>query len=156
MRITQWGEYGIHCAAYIAAQEKLGAVSVSAQDISDSQMIDIQYAQQILQRLRKNNIVKSIRGPHGGYKLSRPASDISLCDLLQAAEGDTFELICEQRPINSTRCTPDSACSLRPVWQKLKTHINGFLQSVKLEELLNDSLGHETPVKISRHSQSGL
>lgn len=155
MRITQWGEYGIHCAAFIALRQKEGAKSVSAQEISESQNIDIQYAQQILQRLRRNDIVQSIRGPQGGYHLSRPPSEVSLKEILQAAEGDTFEIICEAKPINDQRCTPESTCALRPIWQQLKVHINDFLGSISLASLIENTQPSDTPIKISASVQAG-
>lgn len=137
MRITQWGEYGVHCTHYIARQELEGKKSVSAADVAASQNIDLLYAQQILQRLRRNNIVQSIRGPNGGYRLSRPPQEISLFDILKASEGDTFEVICETKPISTERCAPGPSCSLRPIWFKLRDHIDQFLGSYSLLDILN-------------------
>ena len=141
MRITQWGEYGIHCAVFIARKETAGATAVPAADIAADQKIALDYTQQILQRLRKNNIVKSIRGPQGGYKLSRPAKDISLKDILVASEGDTFEVICDSKPIHKDCCAPGAQCNLRAVWRALKEHVDVFLTKYSLDDIVNNTTG---------------
>lgn len=136
MRITQWGEYAAHFCMYLAKNEASGKKSTSAAEIAKSLEIDILYAQQILQRLRKNNIIESIRGPQGGYRLGRPTAEITLKDILVAAEGDTFEIICDTKPINmTTRCTPGSHCALRGIWGELKEHVDAFLVQRTLSEL---------------------
>ena len=135
MRITQWGEYGVLLSSYIAKRDHDGASTVGAAEIARAQDIDIQYAQQILQRLRKGGIIRSERGPSGGYRLCRPASEITLLDILVATEGDSFEVICDSKPINSTRCASQSSCGLRGIWYDLKDHMNVFLRKYTLEEL---------------------
>jgi Rrf2 family protein len=141
MRITQWGEYGIHCAAFIAQKQREGLTAVPANDIAAAQNIALDYTQQILQRLRKANIVKSVRGPQGGYQLARDAKDISLQDLLIAAEGDTFEVICETKPLSNERCAAGAHCNLRPLWFALKDHVNTFLTKYNLQQIVDDTLG---------------
>lgn len=86
MRITQWGEYGVHFCAYIVCKHQEGISSVSASEIAKSQDLDLLYAQQILQRLRRSNLVQSVRGPLGGYKISKSACDITLYDILVPTE----------------------------------------------------------------------
>lgn len=156
MRITQWGEYGLLCSMYIAEQTKKGNDTVGAAEIADSLSIALQYTQQILQRLRKGDIIDSVRGPHGGYKLTRPSTDISVANILTAAEGDTFEVICETKPIDSERCGSDTPCSLRNLWVDLKDHINEFLTAKTLEELIAPQ--NEQPIQIgppcAAHSSS--
>lgn len=159
MHITQWGEYGVHCATFIAQQQRNGAETVRASQIAEAQQIPLDYAQQILQRLRKNSIVKSVRGPQGGYLLSRPAQEITLRDILIAAEGDTFEVICEYKPLSSDRCSPGAAeqCNLRPLWFGLRQHVDEFLMRFTLEDLLTGDhlkrLPETPPVKINPHPQ---
>ena len=148
MRITQWGEYGILCALFLDEKAGSGHKSVSAQEISDSQSIDIQYAQQILQRLRKSGILSSARGSHGGYYLSRPSSEITLYDVLNACEGDTFEVICEHKPINGVNCQTDSLCMLKPIWYGLKNHIDVFLKGITIKDLAKAPVTEENLVQI--------
>ena len=116
MRITKWGECGILCSLYLAQHYKEG--SIGAAEIAKSQGLDLQYTQQILQRLRKGAIIDSMRGPHGGYSLVRPPEEITLKDILYAAEGDTFQIICDYAPIYPTTespgcCSTQENCSLQ-------------------------------------------
>lgn len=150
MRITQWGEYGVHCAVFIAQRAQEGSGTVSAAEISEAQGIDLQYTQQILQRLRRKGIVESVRGPQGGYRLAREAKDINLEDLLVAAEGATFEVICEAKPLSTERCAPNATCNLRQIWHQLRDHINAFLHKISLADLLASAERPDAPIQISK------
>ncbi len=153
MRITQWGEYGVHFSTHIAQREREGTAIVGAAEIAHDQGVDIQYAQQILQRLRRGGIIDSVRGPQGGYKLTRPASEITLLDILVAAEGDTFELICEAKPLGQTRCSAEAFCGLRPIWYDLKDHVNEFLRRYTLEALAAQGAS-EAPIQLGGTAHS--
>ena len=135
MRITQWGEYGILCLLFLDDKTSKGCKSVTAHEISEAQSIDVQYAQQILQRLRKSGILSSSRGSQGGYFLSKSAADITLYDVLNACEGDTFEVICDHKPINKDKCIVDTLCTLKPVWHGLKGHIDKYLKGISIKDL---------------------
>ena len=138
MRITQWGEYGLHFALYLAECHQQGQETVGANEIAESQKIELQYAQQILQRLRRGNIIESVRGPHGGYRLKKPKGDVSIHDIIKAAEGCTFEVICDVRPIYPERCyDPNIVCHLRDFWRELQSRVNEFLSNRQLADLLN-------------------
>lgn len=153
MRITQWGEYGVHCCVFLAQRERSGLSVANANEIAEAQKIDPLYAQQILQRLRRANLIESTRGPQGGYKLSRPATEISLQDILVAAEGDTFEVICDTKPLNLDRCCESATCNLRTVWYDLKTHVDVFLKAKSLEDLafaVPSAPTESAPVQIAR------
>ena len=153
MHITQWGEYGVHCATFIAQRQRQGAEAVRAAEIAESQGIPLDYAQQILQRLRRSAVVKSVRGPQGGYLLGKDPKEITLRDILIAAEGDTFEIICEHKPLNQERCSPTGLCNLRPVWYGLRKHVDEFLMRFTLDDLLTNNhlknLPPEPPVQIN-------
>ncbi|MBN8548083.1 MAG: Rrf2 family transcriptional regulator [Deltaproteobacteria bacterium] len=155
MHITQWGEYGLHCATFIADRQRAGSDAVPAVEIAEAQKIPVDYAQQILQRLRKNSIVKSVRGPQGGYLLSRQPSEITVRDILVASEGETFEVICDSKPLNAERCSPNGQCNLRPLWYGLRKHVDEFLVKYTLEDLLTGShlkdFPQDSTVKINPH-----
>ncbi|HMO17282.1 MAG TPA: Rrf2 family transcriptional regulator [Oligoflexia bacterium] len=135
-RITQWGEYGVHATLFIARRQAEGAKLVSAQEVSDSQSISLNYTQQILVKLREGGIIESERGPKGGYRLSRDPISITLKDILESSEGDTMSIICEARPLDMDRCSPEAECWLRSVWIGLKDSINSYLESITLDSLL--------------------
>lgn len=135
MRITKWGEYGILCSLYLAKQH--GAAPVGAAEIAEAEKIPVQYTQQILQRLRRGNIIESARGPHGGYSLAREPDKITLKQILDATEGDTFQVICHHNPPDTEgRCNPANVCSLRNVWEDLKVSIDAMLSSKTLAHLV--------------------
>ena len=147
MRITQWGEYGILISIHLARQGREGVRVVSAAEIAEAQGIALQYTQQILLRLREGGVVESVRGPRGGFRLARPASELSLLDILLAAEGDTLEIICEQKPLSEARCATDARCLLRPVWYGLRDVVNSYLEAISVESLAEDG-GQQTLVKL--------
>jgi Rrf2 family protein len=142
MRVTKWGECGILCSLYLA--KNFGSGATGAVEIAESQGLDVQYTQQVLQRLRKSGVIESERGPRGGYKLTRPPREITLKDILYAAEGDTFQIICDYAPIhpdegNSSQCSTKENCGLHGVWQDLRAAIDELLEQKTLESLLNTS-----------------
>ena len=134
MRITRWGEYGILCCLYLARRFNDGPIGAS--DIAKTQSIPIKYAQQILHRLRRGGVIRSVRGPHGGFLLSREPSLVNLKDIIFAAEGDTFEVVCQSDPIHHQFCENKSACCLGSIWQEMKSAIDRVLQSATLSSLL--------------------
>lgn len=141
MRVTKWGECGILCAMYLGLKQ--GGGPIGAAEIAESQGLDIQYTQQILQRLRKGGIIESERGPKGGYKLVREPKDINLKDILYAAEGDTFQIMCDHSPLHPdpsvpSICSTRENCSLHGVWQELRSAIDNLLEQKTLAHLLRD------------------
>jgi Rrf2 family protein len=139
MRVTKWGECGILCALHLA--KNYGEPAIGAAEIAETQGIDLPYTQQILQRLRKGEVIESVRGPKGGYKLQRPPAEITLKDILYAVEGDTFQIICEHAPLHPendepSRCSTRQTCGLHGVWQDLRTAIDRLLEERTLEDLV--------------------
>ncbi len=146
MRITRWAEYGILCCLYLARKHTAGSdthnnesdtTTVGAAEISETQSIPLQYTQQILHRLRKGGIIRSVRGPHGGFILAHPPGEINLRQILSATDGDTFEVICETDPVYPHLCNTEHECGLRPVWHDLKDKINKALESYTLLTIMN-------------------
>ena len=134
MRITKWGEYGILFSLYLA---KAGSQqAVGAAELAEFHSIPLQYAQQILQRLRRGGIVKSIRGPGGGYQLEAPPAEVNLKMILCAAEGDTFEVICATHPLLVDVCAVPNCCAVHQLWSDLKASIESLLEQHTLADML--------------------
>ena len=87
-------------------------------------------------KLRRAGIVRSTRGAHGGYQLSRAAEEITVRDVITAAEHSTFEVHCTSHPVETERCSSAHNCSIRPVWVLLQQRIDDVLASVRLSDLL--------------------
>lgn len=135
MRITQWGEYGIHCSLFLTAEHYAGRSAVTASDIAQAQGIALSYAQQILFRLKNGGVIESSRGAHGGYRLARAAAEITVHDILLAVEGHSLEILCDSKPIHPERCAEEMPCGLRTFWFEFREHVNDFLRNHTLESL---------------------
>ena len=136
MRITTWAEYGLICALHLAKRVTEGPVT--GRDLAARERLPGDYVEQILLRLRRADVVKSMRGAHGGYVLARPASMISIRDVIAASELATFDLHCVSHPVEEARCSESHSCSIRPVWVLLQTKIDDVLESVHLSDLLEE------------------
>lgn len=134
MRITTWAEYGVICALHLARRPDEGPVT--GRDIAGRERLPGDYVEQILLRLRRAGIVQSTRGARGGYALARPAEDITVREIITAAELVTFDLHCETHPLDEARCAQSCDCSIRPVWMMLQQRIDEVLDSVRLADLL--------------------
>ena len=87
-------------------------------------------------KLRRASIVKSTRGAHGGYRLARPADQITVRDVISASEHSTFDVHCVTHPVEEARCSVSHDCSIRPVWMLLQRKVDEVLDSVRLSDLL--------------------
>lgn len=135
MRITTWAEYGVICALHLARRPDEGPVT--GRDIAARERLPGDYVEQILLRLRRAGIVSSTRGAKGGYALGRPVEEISVREIITAAELVTFDLHCESHPLDAERCSNACDCSIRPVWLMLQQRIDEVLEGVKLSDLLH-------------------
>ena len=142
MRITTWAEYGLICALHLARRAAEGPVT--GRDVAAKERLPADYVEQILLRLRRADIVRSTRGARGGYVLARPASEITVRQIMQASELATFELHCVSHPVGEERCSDVGGCSIRPVWVMLQRKIDDVLASVRLADLL----GEESEVRV--------
>lgn len=136
MRITTWAEYGLICALHLA--RRAGDGPVTGRDIAGSERLPSDYVEQILLRMRRAGIVASTRGARGGYALARAPEEITVRDVIQAAEHSTFDLHCVSHPVNAERCADAENCSIRPVWMLLQRRIDEVLDGVRLSDLLAD------------------
>jgi len=134
MRITTWAEYGVICALHLARRTDDGPVT--GRDIAAREKLPGDYVEQILLRLRRAGIVASTRGAKGGYALARAADEITVREIITAAELVTFDLHCETHPLDDERCAQSCDCSIRPVWMMLQKRIDEVLESVRLGDLL--------------------
>lgn len=135
MRITTWAEYGVICALHLARRTEEGPIT--GRDVAARERLPGDYVEQILLRLRRAGIVQSTRGARGGYALARASSEITVREIIAAAELVTFDLHCETHPLDSERCAQSCDCSIRPVWMMLQKRIDEVLDSVRLSDLLS-------------------
>ena len=134
MRITTQAEYGLICALHLARRIDDGPVT--GREIAAQERLPGDYVEQIMLKLRRAGIVRSTRGAHGGYALARLPDEISVHDVISAAEHSTFEVHCTSHPVEEARCSSSHDCSIRPVWVLLQRRIDDVLQGVRLSDLL--------------------
>lgn len=134
MRITTWAEYGLICTLHLA--RRIGEGPVAGRDVAARERLPQDYVEQILLRLRRAGIVRSVRGAHGGYALAQEPEAISVRAVIAASEHEVFDLHCVSHPVGEERCSASHDCSIRPVWQLLQRRIDDVLEGVHLADLL--------------------
>jgi len=135
MRFTTQAEYGLICALHLAKHSDRGPIA--ARELAEVEELPTDYTEKILRRLRQAGLVTSVRGVTGGFELARPAETISVKDVVEATEGQTFEVNCTAHPVADERCASGTDCSIRPVWTALKTRIDQLLAEIRLSDLVD-------------------
>ena len=137
MKLTSKGRYAVMALADIANFDRQNPVSL--RDISLRQNISLVYLEQIFSKLRKNNIVKSIRGTNGGYILTRDPGQIKLSNIFSAVDEKVKTLQCKRE--SKRGCNGRSTkCITHYLWDDLEMHINDFFDKKNLGDLLKNNL----------------
>ena len=137
MKLTSKGRYAVMALADIANFDKQNPVSL--RDISLRQNISLVYLEQIFSKLKKNNIVKSIRGTKGGYILTRDPGQIKLSNIFSAVDEKVKTLQCKRE--SKRGCNGRSTkCITHYLWDDLEMHINDFFDKKNLGDLLKNNL----------------
>ena len=102
-------------------------------DIARSEEISEKYLSQIIIPLKAKGLINTFRGAHGGYMLSRPASEIKLKEIIEPLEGDLSLVDCVKNPVVCDRST---ACVTRDVWNDMSVLLSEFLDNVTLDDLI--------------------
>ena len=112
-------------------------IPISLRDISLRQSISLLYLEQIFSKLKKNNIVKSIRGTNGGYVLSKHPKQIKISEIFLALDEQVKTTGCEKQ--SKKGCNGKSAkCITHNLWDELDIHINTFFENKKLDDLIGN------------------
>lgn len=118
----------------IAMNDSVGATSIT--DISKEEGISVAYLEQLLNKLRHEKLIESIRGPKGGYVLSKDTAAITVADIVKALEGRFYPVHCVAPGKGSTRaCKKSGSCVPRTVWIKLAKAVDDCLGSITLGDL---------------------
>ena len=132
MKLTTKGRYAVMAMADIAANQKLKPVSLK--DISLRQNISLSYLEQLFSKLKNRKLVKSVRGPLGGYILEKTPKDIKISNIIFAVDEEVKTLNCNRDSKKS--CQGKSArCITHHLWLDLEQHINDFFDSTNLGDL---------------------
>ena len=139
MKLTSKGRYAVMALADLARFDNANPISL--RDISLRQSISLNYLEQIFFKLKKNQIVKSTRGIHGGYILSKKPSEIKLTNIFHAVDEKVKTVQCKKE--SKKGCNGKATkCVTHNLWDELETHINNFFEKKSLEDLLKNNSEH--------------
>lgn len=134
VKLSTKGRYAVMAMVDLARHSKGNPVALA--DIADRQEISLSYLEQLFAKLRRGGLVKSVRGPGGGYLLGRPIEATRISDIILAVD----------EPIRATRCNPGSPagchndrsrCLTHDLWEELGNQIHIYLSSVTLDDVVN-------------------
>jgi len=133
MKLTSKGRYAVMAMADLAKSNVKEPISLT--EISLRQGISIDYLEQLFSKLRKNNLVQSVRGPLGGYVLSKPPGEIKLLSIISAVDEKIKTVKCKKE--SKKGCNGKSIkCITHNLWDDLETHINKFFEDNTLKDIL--------------------
>ena len=139
MKLTSKGRYAVMALADLARFDNTNPISL--RDISLRQSISLDYLEQIFFKLKKNQIVKSVRGIQGGYVLNKKPNEIKLTNIFHAVDEKVKTVQCNKD--SKKGCNSKVAkCITHNLWDELENHINGFFEKKSLEDLLNNNSEH--------------
>ena len=133
MKLSTRGRYGIHAMYELAAN--YGGSPLSIKAVAEKQNIPEAYLEQIIAVLRKDELVVSIRGAQGGYKLARTPEEITVGDVLRSLEGGLRLIDCLEE---EETCGKSCACPSRIVWKKLSDGLNAIVDSITLKDMIDE------------------
>jgi Rrf2 family transcriptional regulator, iron-sulfur cluster assembly transcription factor len=133
MRISAQEEYGLRCLMQVA----VAPGPRSLRQVAEREGISAAYAGKLLWILSRAGLVKSVRGPKGGYTLGRPASEIPLSDVIKVLDEDNLDQHCQHFPGDQAVCVHTGDCTIMPIVQGLHTVVRDVLSQISLEQLLS-------------------
>ena len=133
MRLTTKGRYAVTAMLDLAINH--GSESVTLRNIAENQKISLSYLEQLFAKLRKQDLVKGMRGPGGGYRLARDADDISVADIIRAVDEPMEFTDCN----GLENCKGGERCLSHHLWVQLTDQLDGFLSNMYLGTLMRDS-----------------
>jgi Rrf2 family iron-sulfur cluster assembly transcriptional regulator len=138
MRLSTKGRYAVMAMADLARRQDGAARAVALADIAARQEISLSYLEQLFARLRRKGLVRSARGPGGGYRLARDAAETTIAEIVHAVD----------EPLRATRCADrgrgcmmnGERCLTHDLWADLGQHIEVYLASVSLADVVTGRL----------------
>ena len=149
MRLTTKGRYAVTAMLDLAIHYANGAVTLS--DIAGRQGISLSYLEQLFARLRRQGLVKSTRGPGGGYRLSTEPENIRVAEIVSAIN----ETVDATRCGGEKNCARDSRCLTHDLWEDLSDRIHEFLNGITLGDLVNQPNVQEVACRQDEKAKKG-
>ena len=131
MQVTTKGRYAVMAMADLAVHANGSPIQLAT--VAYRTQIDFGYLEQIFIKLKKAALIKSTKGPGGGYQIAKPISDISLFDIMHAVEEGLQMTRCSK---GKTGCMEDNLqCMTHHIWEALEKNISDFLSKITLESI---------------------
>jgi len=135
MKLTTKGRYAVTAMLDLSLNSDRGPVSLL--EISDRQSISLSYLEQLFSKLRRQGLVKSMRGPGGGYSLSRDPEDIAISNIIMAVDENLDVTNCGNA---ANGCNEDNKrCLTHNLWMDLSNRIQSFLDDISLQDMMDKS-----------------
>ena len=133
MRLTTKGRYAVTAMLDLAFHSQMQPVTLT--DIATRQTISLSYLEQLFSRLRRAGLVVGVRGPGGGYKLSRDAAEVSISDIILAVDEQVDLTNCEKQ----SNCQNGQPCLTHDLWMGLSQTVSNYLEGISIGELLSQA-----------------
>ncbi len=137
MKLSSKGEYAVRAIIDLAYYSKGNIIPITLKDIAKREAISLTYLEQIFFVLKKAGIVKSLRGPGGGYMLNKKTSEIFIGDIIASVESIEISS-CLSKKNNKRGCERKSICLAFDMWSVISLKIKGFLNSISIEDVINE------------------
>jgi Rrf2 family protein len=137
MRLTTKSRYGTRMMLDLALNAQTGPVRLS--DISKRQGLSLKYLEKLIRELKRAGLVKSLRGPYGGYKLAKPMEDITVGDIVRVLEGSDAITDCTENDDVCGTCNRAGECLTQYIWAETGKAMFKKLDSFKIDQLIKKS-----------------
>ncbi|BFD45456.1 MAG: Fe-S cluster assembly transcriptional regulator IscR [Rickettsia endosymbiont of Sergentomyia squamirostris] len=137
MQLTTKGRYAVMAILEIASQ--MSDIPVTLAEISAKQNVPVNYLEQIFAKLKKANIVRSAKGPKGGYIINEKLNNIKITNIIDAVDENIEMTRCLGKSQNS--CVPNKVkCNAHHLWLGLSKHIRNYFDTISVADMLADTL----------------
>ncbi len=152
MLFSTKAEYGVRLMVELGRQPGSAPVSLGA--VATAENLPLSYLEHLVAKLRNAGLVDSTRGAHGGYRLARPAAEITMQEVVEALEGQIAPMECfHETPEGRVLCSHESdgggACATKLLWTRVQGGVTRALGGTTLQELVEFSGGKATPTTVA-------
>ena len=136
MMISTRGRYALRILVDLAENQNEGYITLK--EAADRQEISEKYLESIVKDLVKGKFIEGVRGKGGGYRLSRPAEEISVLDVLQSTDGTLAPVACLEE--GSAPCSRAAVCKTLPLWKGLERVVSEYLSGYTIRDLAEEKV----------------
>ncbi|MDC7127323.1 MAG: Rrf2 family transcriptional regulator [Spirochaetales bacterium] len=133
MKVTTKGRYGLRAILKLAEQKDNKPLAISS--IATDEQISPEFLEQIFYKMKKSGIIKSTRGPGGGFSIAKPVNEITLSDILKSVGEPVMLSPCSTEETKDN-CSRIENCPAYCIWQDVSEHLNEYFSSLTLEEIM--------------------